>query len=95
MFAVINHLHLAIPVEQVREGLEADGAAVLAAQPGFRAFHLVRESEDRATVVIFWDDAGTAANGAKVFGGGWFARHIAPFLASDQQRTVGEVVLSR
>ena len=32
-------------------------------------------------------------NGAKTFGPTWFAKNVAPYLASEQQRSVGEVIL--
>jgi hypothetical protein len=95
MFAVVNHLHLDIPVEQLRPGLEQEGAPLLASQPGFRGFYLVRNEDRRATAIILWETAADAENGAKAFGPTWFAKHIAPHLASEQQRTVGEVLASR
>jgi hypothetical protein len=94
VFAVINHLHLSIPVDQIIEPLRGEGLAVLQAQPGFRGFQLIREADDRATAIILWEDGAAAQAGAAVFGPTWFAANIAPHLASEQQRTVGPVVVS-
>ncbi len=94
MYAVINHLHLDIPVDEVMGPLEHEGVPILAAQPGFAGFYLTREAPDRATAIILWESAEAAANGAAVFGPTWFAQNIAPHLASEQVRSVGEVVVS-
>lgn len=93
MFAVINHLHLSKPVAEFRSGLEQEGLPLLAGLPGFRDFYFVQEAEDRAVVIILWASAAEAANGAKTFGPTWFAKHIAPYLASEQQRSMGEVIV--
>jgi len=92
MFAVINHLHLKIPVDDLRPSLEQEGIPLLAAQPGFNNVYFVRHDEFHATVIILWDSPAAAEAGAKVFGPTWFAKNIAPQLASDQQRSAGEVV---
>lgn len=44
-------------------------------------------------VIILWVSADEAVNGAKTFGPTWFAQHIAPYLASEQQRSMGEVIV--
>lgn len=93
MFAVINHLHLSKPVAEFRSGLEQEGLPLLAGLPGFRDFYFVQEAEDRAAVIILWASADDAANGAQTFGPTWFAKQIAPYLASEQQRSMGEVVV--
>jgi hypothetical protein len=93
MYVVINHLHLSIPVDQLRPGLEQEGVPLLQSMPGFQGFYLVKNADDRATALIFWDSAANAENGAKTFGPTWFAKNIAPYLASDQQRSVGEIIV--
>jgi heme-degrading monooxygenase HmoA len=93
MFAVVNHLHFDRPVEEFR-GAVAEGMPVLAALPGFKDFYFVKEAEDRGIIIIIWADAASAEHGASSFGPTWFANHIAPHLASPQQRTVGEVLAS-
>ena len=93
MYAVVNQLNLSIPVDELRRGLEEEGAPFLASLPGFRDFYLVRLSENLCTVIIFWDSQENAENGARVFGPTWFAQNIAPYLASEQQRSTGPVVV--
>jgi heme-degrading monooxygenase HmoA len=93
MYAVVNHLHLSKPVDTFRAALEAEGLPLLASVPGFRDFYFVRSADDRAIVIIFWDTAEAAGQGAQTFGPTWFAKHIAPHLASEQQRSVGEVLV--
>jgi heme-degrading monooxygenase HmoA len=95
MYAVVNHLHLNIPVEDLVEPLEREGAPLLASQPGFLGFHLVKAGENHAIVVLLWESLEAAQKGAATFGPTWFAKNIAPQLASEQQRDVGEVVVSR
>ncbi len=56
--------------------------------PGFAGFYRVEEAPDRAALIILWDSAQAAVNGAQVIGPAWFAKSIAPHLASKQQRTV-------
>jgi hypothetical protein len=94
MFAVVNHLHLDMPVDGLRAAVEQEGGPLLATLPGFHGFHFVREAADRAIVIILWESAEAAQNGAQVFGPTWFAKNLAPHLASEQQRSVGEVLVS-
>jgi heme-degrading monooxygenase HmoA len=93
MFTVINQLHLNVPVEQIRDATEQEGLTILKSLPGFRGLNLVKLADDRLTVILYWDSAADAENGAKTFGPTWFARHIAPHLASEQQRSAGDVIL--
>jgi hypothetical protein len=93
MFAVVNHLHLNVPPEQIAASAQGEGLALLKSLPGFKGFELVKEADDRLIVILFWETAADASHGAGTFGPTWFAKHIAPHLASDQQRTVGPVLL--
>lgn len=92
MFAVVNHLHLKIPVDQLRPSIEAEGIPLLSSLPGFHDMLFVKVADDRAIVILLWESAADADSGAKTFGPTWFARHIAPQLASEQLRSAGEVV---
>ncbi len=94
MHAVINHLHLDMPVEQLRPKLESGLLPLIRGLSGFRAFYYVKEADDRAAVVILWDTAADAQNGGAIIGPGWFAQNVAPHLASEQVRTVGEVIVA-
>ncbi len=94
MFAVINHLHFSKPVDEFQIPIEQEGLLpLLSGFPGFRKLYFVKVSEDRAAVIILWDSAAEAANAAEEIGSTWFAQHIAPHLASEQQRSVGEVIV--
>jgi heme-degrading monooxygenase HmoA len=93
MYAVVNHLHFAKPVDDFRSALEQEGLPLLSSMPGFRDFYFVKVAEDRAIVIILWQDAAAAESGARAFGPTWFAKNLAPYLASEQQRSAGEVVV--
>jgi hypothetical protein len=95
MYVVINHLHLDIPVDQILDSLREEFVPLLGGLKGFHHYYLVKEAEDRATVLAFYETAEDAANGASAVGSTYFAKYIAPHLASDsdQVRTAGEVVV--
>jgi hypothetical protein len=93
VFTVVNHLHLTIPIDQIRPTVEREFPPVFDSLPGFRSFSLVQTSPDRAIAIMVWDDAESAQNGGQTIGPGLFAKHVAPYLASEQQRSVGEVVV--
>ena len=95
MYAIVNHLHLDIPVAQLQGELERTGAPLLAQQPGFRGFYFVQNESNRATVILLWADGASAEAGGQAFGPTWFREHIAPHLASEQQRSGGEVLVER
>ena len=94
MFAVVNHLHVTKPVDELGIAIEQEGASVLASLPGFKGFHFVKVDDSHAIVIILWNTGADAQNGAQKFGPGWFAQHIAPYLASEQERSAGPVLVS-
>lgn len=94
MFAVVNHLHFNKPVDEVRESVLNGGLPILAGLPGFRDFYFVKSAEDRAIVILLWEDAPSAVNGSNVFGPTWFNDNIIPYLAGEQQRSVGPVIVA-
>ena len=94
MYAVVNHLDLDVPVEQLQPELERTGVPLLAQQPGFRGLYFVRNEPQRATVILLWDDARSAEAGAQAFGPTWFRAHIAPHLLSEQQRSTGDILVA-
>jgi heme-degrading monooxygenase HmoA len=93
MYAVINHLHFNKPVDEFRTGVANEGFPLLQSLPGFKDFYFVKVAEDRAIVILMWQDAASAESGAKAFGPTWFAKNFAPYLASEQQRSSGEVIV--
>lgn len=92
MFAVVNHLYLAKPVDEFREAVQTEGLPLLQTLEGFRELLFIRAAEDHAIVVLVWESGGAAQNGAGVFGPTWFAKNLAPFLKSEQQRSAGPVI---
>lgn len=94
MHAVVNHLHFNKPVDEFRAAITDELLPLFTSLLGFREFDFVKVSNDRAIVIIFWHDAVSADNGAKTIGPTWFATNIAPFLASEQQRSTGEVIIT-
>jgi len=92
-YVVINHLHLDIPVDQILDSVREEFVPLLSGLKGFRHYYLVKEAEDRATVLAFYETAEDAANGAADVGPTYFAKHIALHLAGEQLRTAGEVVV--
>jgi hypothetical protein len=93
MFAIINDLHLSKPVNEFQAPIEQELLPVLSSYSGYRSFRLVRVNEDRAIVIILFDSAAEATNAANEIGPTWFAKHVGPHLAREQQRSVGEVIV--
>lgn len=93
MIAVINHLHFVDSVEKYAEKLNSEGMQILAALPGFLNLYFVKEGENSGVVILLWDSPEHAKNGADQFGPTWFAKNIAPNLASEQRRSVGPVLV--
>jgi hypothetical protein len=93
MYAVVNHLHLNVPPEQIVASAEQEGLSLLKTLPGFQGINLVKVSETHLIVILYWDSAANANHGAGVVGPTWFAKNVFPYLASEQQRSVGEVIL--
>ncbi len=95
MHAVINHVHLNISIATLIPSIEEEAVPLLISLPGFRGVYIVKEAEDRAAFIILWETQEDAVHGGQVLGPTWFAQHIAPHLASDQVRTVGEILVAR
>jgi heme-degrading monooxygenase HmoA len=94
MHAVVNQLHFNKPVDEFRASLTDELLPLITSLPGFIDFYFVKVRDDQAIAIIFWQDAASAEQGANTIGPTWFAEKIAPFLASDQQRSTGEVIVS-
>ena len=93
MHAVVNHLYLTVPIETIRQAAQQSLLPMLKELPGFLEVDLVKAAEDHLIAIIFWEDLESANRGASVIGPAWFAQNIAPYLTSEQQRSLGEVVL--
>jgi heme-degrading monooxygenase HmoA len=94
MYIVVNHLHFDRPVDGFSAPVANEGLPLLQSLPGFKDFYFVKVTDDRAIVILVWQDAASAYNGAKAFGPTWFDKNLAPYLASEQQRSSGEVLVS-
>ncbi len=95
MYAMINHFPLTIPVEDLRAPLEESGVPLISNFPGFQGLAFVAEGEKEAAMVIFWDTEDHAIDAGKAFGPTWFHEYVAPYLAGEQRRTVGKVIVER
>jgi hypothetical protein len=93
MYAVVNQLHFNEPVAEVAEAVWESGLPLLRTYRGFQDFYLVKVDETRAMMIILWDCAENARSGAQQFGPTWLAQNIIPHLASDQQRSTGEILV--
>ena len=92
MYTVVSHYHLNIPVDQIQPKFE-EGIPTISAMQGFQGVHLIKNANDRATIILFWDNASDAENAAKLLGPTWLAANIMPHLASPQDRSAGEVII--
>jgi heme-degrading monooxygenase HmoA len=95
MHAVVNHLHFTRPAEDFVQPMLDEGIALLANMPGFRGVYYVKEADDRGIIILLWESLADAAHASKTFGSTWFNDRIFPYLASEQRRTVGEVLAYR
>jgi hypothetical protein len=94
MFVVINQLHIPGEIDTIVEAVRYELDPLFKGLKGFRRFDLVKSADDWYTVLIYWETGDDANYGAGVIGPTFFAKHISPRLASDQQRTVGPVLVS-
>ena len=93
MHAVVNHLYLNVSIETIRQSAKHSLLSMFKDIPGFQEFDLLKVAEDHLIVLIFWESLESANHGASIIGPTWFAQNIAPYLKSEQQRSVGEVIL--
>ena len=91
MHVVVNHLHLRDPLpdatiqkaqEVVRDVVDAGG---LAAQ-------IARVDDTHLVLILTFPAPEDAARIAREVGGPWMRENIAPLLARDTERSVGEVI---
>lgn len=94
MFAVVNHLHLNKPVDEIAAAMRQEGLPILSRLPGFQGFYFVKVDDSHGIVIILWDTPANAQNGSQTFGPTWFAQNVAPHLASEQERSFGPVLVN-
>ena len=93
MHIVVNHLHLAEPVEETT--IEASREAVqLVVDAGGLGAHVVKADDKHLILVLLFTSAEDADRIARDVGGPWMREHIVPLLADGTERNVGEVVAS-
>ncbi len=93
MFAVINHLNFTTSVDEIRNLVKNEGLSILLKNKGFKDFYFVKEAEKKGCVIILWETAEDAVNGAKQFGPTWFTSNIKPFLSGEEGRSVDPVIV--
>jgi hypothetical protein len=93
MHAVVNHLHLRDPVSDatVRAAQEAVQRVVDA---GALAARVVKVEDTHLILLLEFSSSEEADRVARDVGGPWMREHIAPLLARDTERSVGEVIAS-
>ncbi|MFN8534523.1 MAG: hypothetical protein U0556_13370 [Dehalococcoidia bacterium] len=94
MFAVVNSLRLSVPVEEILPAAQNEFPPAFAKLKGFRSFQIVKAGPQHAIVILLWDTGEDAAAASGAIGPTLFAKHIIPYLAADQDRAMGPVVVS-
>lgn len=93
MHVVVNHLRLREPVSD--ETVAAAREAVrLVVDAGALAAHVARVDETHLILILEFSTAADADRISREVGGPWMREHIVPLLASETQRSVGEVIAS-
>jgi hypothetical protein len=93
MHVVVNHLRLRDPVQDATVQA-AQKAVQLVVDAGARAAHLAKVDDTHLVLVLTFETAEDADRIAREVGGPWMREHIVPLLASDTERSVGEVIAS-
>ena len=93
MHVVVNHLRLRDPVTDAT--MQATQEAVqLVVDAGALAAQVARVDDTHLILILTFDTADDANRIAREVGGPWMREHIAPLLASDTERSLGEVIAS-
>jgi hypothetical protein len=93
LHVVVNHLRLRDPV--AASTVEAVQEAVrLVVDAGALAARVAKVDEAHLILILEFSTAEDADRIAREVGGPWMREHIVPLLASDTERSVGEVIAS-
>ena len=93
MHVVVNHLRLSDPVAD--STVEAAQEAVrLVVDAGALAARVAKVDETHLILILEFSTAEDADRIAREVGGPWMREHIAPLLAGDTERSVGQVIAS-
>jgi hypothetical protein len=90
---VINHLRLREPVSDATVQ-KAQEALRLVVDAGAIAARVAKVDERHLILILDFSTAEDANRVAREVGGPWMRENIAPLLASDTERSVGEVIAS-
>jgi ADP-ribose pyrophosphatase YjhB (NUDIX family) len=90
---VVNHLRLREPVSEVTVRAAHEGVRLVVDAGGLAA-HVAKVDERHLILILHFATAEDADRVAREVGGPWMREHIAPLLAGDTERSVGEVVAS-
>jgi hypothetical protein len=93
MHVVVNHLHLSDPVTDKTVKAASEGMQ-LVVDAGALAARVARVDERHLILILEFSTAEDADRVAREVGGPWMRENIRPLLASDTERSVGEVIAS-
>jgi hypothetical protein len=93
MHVVINHISLRDPVTDATVEASQD-AVQLVVDAGALAARVAKVDETHLVLILEFRTAQDADRIAREVGGPWMREHILPLLASDTERSVGEVIAS-
>jgi hypothetical protein len=93
LHVVINHVRLREPVpaatvEAAQEGMQ------LVVDAGALAARVAKVDDTHLILILEFSTAADAERIAREVGGPWMREHIRPLLASETERSIGEVIAS-
>src|SRR5689334_9074024 len=88
---VVNHLRLRDPVADTTVQAAQEGMR-LVVEAGALSARVVMVDDRHLILILDFADADDADRIARDVGGPWMREHIRPLLASDTERSVGEVI---
>ena len=94
MHIVVNHLTIQDTVDWSKLGaaVEQFQAGVSGKHPGFLGVSLVREGENKAILLVLFQDLESLNDFSRNIAAPWFTEHVKPYLAGPVDRHVGEIV---
>ena len=93
MHVVINHLRLTQPVSDETVQTAQEGVR-LVVDAGAIAARVAKVDERHLVLILDFSTAEDADRVSREVGGPWMRENIAPLLAGDTERSVGEVIAS-
>lgn len=93
MHVVVNHLRLREPVGEETMRAAHEGVRLVVGA-GALAARVAKVDERHLILILDFASAKDADRVAREVGGPWMREHIVPLLASDTERSVGDVIAS-